>query len=386
MSARLTLVCLAGVCLAVPAKAQVLLAPDQYASINRLIDSKAKQNSLRCHVRPWLPHLDFNLRFLTGFGLSAPLGQFSVGEELISFLRVTPEGRESVLLTESFDVPQVPPEMTGQALRTMDVEMSGSFVVGEGRYQVELVLLNQRGHSFYKRWKLKTSKYRKDAVPLASKPLMVLPVVADSYDGKLDPKGVRLTVLLDATATDPSAAKLWNYAFLSQLLASLLKQVPCQSVRIVAFNLDQQREIFRQENFDAAGFSELATALRDLQLVTISYENLRRGSWLEFLLRITREQISASNPSDAVVFIGSWAHFSQKAPKGLWNSVSPGSTHFFYFHVDSSSLADAIDYLTRALHGTVFRIYSPDDFGTAMQKMLAQVRPKGVGVSVAEHK
>jgi hypothetical protein len=56
----------------------------------------------------------------------------------------------------------------------------------------------------------------------------VLPLVADSWDGKLDPKGVRLTVLLDATATNPSDAKLWNQDVLLQQLASLLRQVPCQ--------------------------------------------------------------------------------------------------------------------------------------------------------------
>jgi hypothetical protein len=34
---------------------------------------------------------------------------------------------------------------------------------------------------------------------------------------------------------------------------------------------------------------------------------------------------------------------------------------------------DAIDFLTQALHGTVFHIYAPKDLGPAIQKMRGQL-------------
>jgi hypothetical protein len=150
MSTRLTLVLLAGLCLAVPAEAQELLANEKLPAIKRLIGTKAKQNSLRCDVHAWQPLLDFSLRFVTGFGISARFEQFTVGEELVSFLRVTPEEGQAVLMAESFDIPPIPPGMTRQDPKRLEVEMSGGFVIGEGRYHVELLLFDQRGHSFHK--------------------------------------------------------------------------------------------------------------------------------------------------------------------------------------------------------------------------------------------
>lgn len=373
MSKRLTLALLAIFGFALPLRAQELVPPEPIGSVNRLIDSRVKQNLLKCSVHHWGPILGLNLSYRTGFSIFSNFRQFAVGDALIVFLRVTPEGGAPVLLSQNFKIPPLPRGMAGRGTGKPNVNMIGAFAVGPGRYKVELLLIDQRGRSFYTPWKLKTNK---QGVASALGPLTVRPLAADNWNGKLDPKGVRLTVLLDATATSVAAAKLRNEAFLLlQLLASLLRQVPCQSVKMVAFNLDQQREVFRQGNFDAAGFAELSSTLKQVQFATVSYRALQRGSWSKFLLRITEEQTSADNPADAVVFIGASTHFTEKLPKELRESLAPGPSHFFYFEYYGYRvpLPDAIDYLTRNLKGTVFRINSAEEFGKAIQKMWAQL-------------
>lgn len=376
MSKKLTLALLSTFGFALSLGAQELVPPEGIPGVNRLIDSQAKHNALKCGVHHWGPILGLNLRYRTGFSIFSGFRQFAVGDALIIFLRVTPQGGAPVLLGHSFQIPPVPRGITDRVAAKSNVNMIGAFAVGPGRYKAELLVIDQRGRSFYKRWKLKTSTPSKQALASALGPLTVKPLPADNWDGRLDPHGVRLTVLLDATATSVTAAKLQNEAFLLlQLLASLLRQVPCQSVSIVAFNLDQQREVFRQENFDAAGFAKLSAALRQVQFSTVSYQALQRGSWSKFLLRMTEEQISANNPADAVVFIGASTHFVEKLPKELRESLAPGTSHFFYFEYYGYRvpLPDAIDYLTRNLKGTVFRISSAEEFGKAIQKMLAQL-------------
>ena len=376
MLEKLTLALLITFGFALPLGAQELVAPEEIPGVNRLIDSRVKQNLLKCVVHHWGPILGLNLSYRMGFSILSNVRQFAVGDEGFVFLRVTPQGGAPVLLGQNFKIPPLPRGLAVRVTAKPDVNMIGAFAVGPGRYDVELLMIDRRGRSFYKPWKLKTSSYSKQAVASALGPLTVKPLAADNWNGKLDPEGVRLTVLLDATATSVAAAKLRNEAFLLlQLLASLLRQVPCQSVRIVAFNLDQQREVFRQENFDAAGFAKLSAALRQAQFSTVSYQALQRGSWSKFLLRITEEEISANNSADAVVFIGASTHFTEKLPKELRESIAPGPAHFFYFEYYGYRvpLPDAIDYLTRNLKGTVFRINSAEEFGKAIQKMLAQL-------------
>src|SRR4029077_17687123 len=159
--------------------------------------------------------------------------------------------------------------------------------------------------SCYKRWNVQTGNYAHTAVPLVMEPRSVAPGVHGSWDGKLDPNGVRLSILLDAAPMNPLAPKLhaWDRALILQTLASLLKRIPCQSVEMTAFNLEQQREIFRQQKFDAEGFEKLATTLKHLELTTVSLQSLQRGSAEKFLSKIVQEQISAQASPDVVIFL-----------------------------------------------------------------------------------
>jgi hypothetical protein len=373
-----TLALLGLLSLGVPLRAQVELTSSEIPIVNQIIDSRAKQNSLKCDVRPWTPFLDFNFRYQTGLVLSVSLGQFAPGEEPISYLRVIPQGAFPVIFRASLELPSVPPDMRGtidlKYLRKTQFTISGAFNVGEGRYSVELLLLNRQGRSCYKRWNLKTGKYSDKAVALALSPGSVAPLAPDSWDGKLQANGLRLSVLLDAAPIHQYAAQLyaWDRSLLLQALASLLKQLPCQSVQIVAFNLEQQREVFRQEKFDAEGFAKLDTALKHLELASLPYQALRRGSASKFLLRLAQEQTSAKDPSDAVVFLGPLTPVDQNP---LMQLREPAPPRFFYFefHGVGTHFPDSIEHLTKDLHGSVFRISSANDLALAIQKMIAQL-------------
>jgi len=79
--------------------------------------------------------------------------------------------------------------------------------------------------------------------------------------------------------------------------------------------------------------------------------------------------------ADAVLFVGSHTHFFRKPPKNLTEKVPPVGRRLFYFEYYgfATPFPDTIDYLTRELRGTVFRINTPDDLGAAIGKLLAQV-------------
>jgi hypothetical protein len=206
---------------------------------------------------------------------------------------------------------------------------------------------------------------------MALSPGSVAPLAPDSWDGKLDANGVRLSVLLDAAPIHQYAAQLyaWDRSLLLQALASLLKQLPCQSVQIVAFNLEQEREVFRQEECDAEGFAKLATALKHLELASVPYQTLLRGNASKFLLRLAQEQTSAKDPSDVVVFIGPLSAVDQNP---LMQLREPAAPRFFYFEFRGvgTHFPDSIEHLTKDLHGSVFGISSANDWPWPSKKYL----------------
>jgi hypothetical protein len=389
-----------------PAEAQELISPQLLDHVNELFDRRLGEGSLKCHVRSWGPLLAFNQEYKAGFVISPNMAQLSLGEKLVAYLRVTPEQRDPVLLTVNFDLPvSLPSVPTGQPF---NFGLAGEFAVGEGRYTVELLLVDEKGRGFYDQWRLKTGSHTA-ASPL--KPLTVSPLLPDSWDGKLDPKGVRLTALLDATESSPNPARLRPSTsdYLLNVLATILRQVPCRSVKVVAFNLDTQKDVFSEDHLDGPGFTELARALRDVNTGVVSYPSLRPCAWQDFLLAVVQNEASAPDPPDAVVFIGAATHFVDKPTTQKVEPVDRKLPLFFYLEYFAvlpvfptgsdmyrgdyrripddngaayapevmSGFPDAIDQLTRQLHGAVFRITSSKDVGPAVQRILAKLTSPG---------
>jgi hypothetical protein len=389
---------------AVPSQAQVPVAPTEIATVKQTIDSHEKINSLNCFVDPWGPSLDFNFRYQSGFEAAVNMKQLTPSEQINAYLRITPDRGSPVFLQNPIDIPAMPKDsgatFQSRNRRRFQLTGSGTFSVGEGKYSVELLLLDAGGRSCYQRWKAQTGKYPDKSVPGAMRAGAVEPVKPVSWNGKLDANGLRVSVLLDAAPVNPLATRLHasDRAFSLAALATLLRELPCQSVQIVAFNLDRQRDVFRQQNFDADGFAKLTDALQSLEFSSVPVEALKRGNNLEYLRRLAREQL-ASGQFDAVVFLGPNLQTTDKNPQIQGTRAS--STHFFYFEEYGSALVgprpeagrytrvletdtpfpDSIEYLTKELHGSVFHIISAKDLALAIPKMLAQLKVSQSGES-----
>jgi hypothetical protein len=266
-------------------------------------------------------------------------------------------------------------------------QMSGGFAAGEGQYRVEVLVMDQRtGRTSRKNWLAKVGHAgSKQAVQLAVSPGTVIPLGARPWPITMDKsgRGLRLAVLLDAAPTNPRtpALRAWDRAFLLGSLSSLLKQIPCSSVRLRAFNLDQQRELFQEDGFDDAGFVQLAASLRTLELGAVSYRVLQqRQGGLELLLNYANQELTARDPADAVVILGPQTRYSADIPRaGLKERETP-NPRFFYFEYFPRTLRfsqspDVLSSLTKRLDGTVCAIYSPSDLAHCAQKMLTRVQP-----------
>jgi hypothetical protein len=373
---------------AAPAEAQTLVAPGDKQRVNQLIDRGAGAQRLNCAVTPAKPFMDFQFRFNAGFTIGCPLKLF-VGKKsrLSTYIRVTPDEGAPVLLSGANDIPAMPADMAATDPRKLnqDIELSGEFSLGDGRYLVELLTIDDQERTCLKKWKVDSGR-RHDPPPPTTilKPDTVEPTEFVPWGGKLQPNGLRITVLLDVAALDPREQKLraWDRSFLLDSLAALLRQLPCKSVRLVAFNLDQQQELFREPRFTGGGeFDGLESAMERLELGTVSYKLLQQQQgWVDMLFRQVRDEMSAPEPADAVIILGPVTRWRLKVVNkaqmaAVKSRVQP--THFFYFEYSQpwTVFPDALDTLTRSLGGTVLVFHSPQDLKQAIRKMQRQLKP-----------
>jgi len=267
-------------------QAQRPLSAENSAVVERFFRSRVQRRPPGLRNRSAKTFFGFRLSFRGGLHSALPGQGNSMGKRVRSshLSASLPPAATPSILGETYMLPPIPPEMKGHTnIKKLNsyFESSGVFTLGEGRYSAEFAAVDNHGRVFQDRWQIHVARSRSErAVSVAVKPLSVEPIAFRSWDGELGSNGTgtRLTVFLDATPINPNSTKLriWDRALLLDSLASLLRHLPCDAVRLVAFNLDQQREIFRQDPFDRTGFVQLAQALRDLELGTVSYKVVRQ--------------------------------------------------------------------------------------------------------------
>lgn len=366
----------------------MLLSPEDAIATSPLFRSSTR-NTLNCRLERWNPSLDFAFRFVTGYVTNCRLSQFGGKKTvLVTYTRITPEGKPAALFGSVYRVPEISPEMKraiGGDLRNLDqdVSPSGAIALGEGRYLVELLLKDDQNRIYRNRWKLHVTIHRSErAVPIAIKPLTVESMEQMSWQtASSEPGGnLRLTILLDAAPLNRYQLSLraWDRVLLLETVYSVLRQTPHKSVRLVAFNLEQQRELFRSEEFDNAAFRDLSRALKDVELSSISVEALKKHDSPKFLVGLADQELAA-NGSDAIIFVGPNTRTDTQVTEGALTykkADSPPLFYFEYFPWVGEDFPDSIDWLVKSAGGRVFFVHTPPQFDDSIDKMLAQLKQR----------
>jgi hypothetical protein len=296
------------------------------------------------------------------------------GHRWTVLMRVTPEEGKPVYLASRYRLPEVPKTNN-------EVEVGGGYMVGEGRYRVSWKLTDDAGRVCRKDWDVDAklrhgeSKVRVAMAPHAVEPFSSWTVSDRRYTDDAPP--IRLTVLVHAAPNSPRRARMGarDRILLLGTLASLLERLPTTSVRLVVFNLDQQRELYRQDNFSTPGFNQVARSLDSLELGLVDYHVLQnpRGH-VDLLADLVNQEVTSPQPSDVVVFLGPMARYLDKMPNSVLEKP-PGSTpRFFYLQYRpmmrvESTLPDVIHSAVSKLKGKTVIIHSPGDFAKAIEQV-----------------
>ena len=379
-------VVLAGVVLiCVSACAQSLVEPGKISAAAKYFERRPGEQPLKCEVWPIPPRLGFSFRFQAGYVVRVPMNQYvGPGHSWNLLTRVAPEGGDPVYLANTIKLPSIPKTK-------VRAELGGTFLVGEGRYSVDWVLTDDRGRIFRKSWQIEAKLNPSErGVKIGIAPGSVSEVSfrqwspEEAHDEDVRPLR-RLTVLLHAAPlySRTTTMHIQDRVRLLGSLVSLLESLPARAVRLVAFNLDQQKELFRRDDLTPDAFGALAESVNALELNVVSYGVLKntRGH-MSLLAEIVNQELSAADPSDAVIFLGPATRYLDRFSAAVLEQRRGAGPPFFYFQYRpyfqrSAELPDSIASAIGRLKGKMIVVRTPNDFAKAIKQVQAQVQGAG---------
>lgn len=356
------------------AAAQGVIDPARLPKELRDFERPPGEVGLKCEVMPIKPRLDFGFRFQSGYAMRIPLGQYSgPGHRWGILTRVTPEGGKPVYLLNIMRLPNVPKTK-------VEAEVGGSYLIGEGRYTVDLLLTDDTNRSCRKQWKVEAKRTHDEKKMTVRIPPGTVRQVGSRHAAvktESGAKAARITVLVHAAPISPRSTRLRFYdrEMLIGTLGPLLEQLPAASVRLVVFNLDQQKKLLNKADFHAEDLDQVGQALNGLELGTVNYTVLQnQGGHVDLLAGLINDELNAKERPDAVVFLGPVSRYLHKFPDYARPERSDGDPQFYYlqyrpFMRRGEEFADVIQNAVKAMKGKTFVVHSPGEFANALRQV-----------------
>ena len=334
--------------------------------------------SLHCEVQPLKPALNYGFRFHAGYVVTVPMNQFLGPNHGWSMLtRITPvEGdRTPVYLVSSMTLPPVPKTKN-------ELHIGGGYLLGEGAYDVRFMLLDDTGRTCRKNWHVDVHRnHAEQKVQVNMPPETVwelslrgarrLPAATD------DAAPVRLTIFLHTAPLFPRRTRMRpnDMMTLMSTVSSLLERVPARNVRLVLFNLDQQKELYRKEDFMLQDMAQVSQAMSGIELESVDFQTLqnRRGH-VDLIADLVNREIGAEPPSDVVLFLGPGARQFDRVPQSILEKPTGRGPQFYYFQIapivrQAAQPADTIKNAIARLGGKTILIHSPGEFAKAIDRL-----------------
>jgi hypothetical protein len=369
------------------ARAQMLLPPDGRSVhiINTdmaVLEEQDVRKDINCTVTPDKPLLGFDLRFHAGFDAAVPLKDLAGTENTLTILfRVTPDGHPdaATYFVQRFKVPLIDDDARG------DANLQGEVDLGEGNYHVDW-LIRDRGErvcSYY--WDMDATLAPKDRqIGLAMPPNSIAPPHLEQFTEEApvarSPNGLNIKVLVNFAPQDYDASTLRPLDTLA--LVSILRRIAQEPVfnkfSVVAFNMQDQKVLYRQKSQEKIDFPGLGSAIHTIRLGTVDKSQLaHKHGDTEFLTDLITNEMHTDDHPDALIFAGPKVMLDSDVPQETLKPLADVEYPVFYMNYALNPAAvpwrDSISRAVKIFKGTEYTISRPRDLWFAMSEMVSRI-------------
>ncbi len=356
-----------------------------FTSDAAILEAQDVRKDLPCTVTPVKPTLGFDLRFHSGYDVTVPLKELAGAENSLTMVfKVTPQDRpdEPVYFSQHFNVPPIDENAGGPAY------LAGNFDVGEGKYHIDWLMRDRTERVCSNNWEIEASLPAKDrqmaldiqadAVhPFDTQPFKQEPPVERAQrEGPLHVK-----VVINFAPQDAASSTLQplDINALLSILRNIARDPRITRFSIVAFNMQEQRVIYRQEQASQIDFPALGKSLESLNLGTVDLKHLsQKHGDTEFLAGLmTQELTSEKDHPDAIIFAGPKVMLDDGIPPETLKQLSDVKEPVFYMNYNLNPQVnpwrDAIGNTVKYLKGVEYTISRPRDLFFSWTDIVARI-------------
>lgn len=377
------------VCLAPAGLGQTLMQsatggpPTIVSSDLAVLEAGEPRQDLPCSVNPTKPTLGFDLRFHAGYEITLPMKEIAGLENLLSILfRVTSENSPNspVYFSQRIRVPQIDADAKG------DAYLQGAFDLGEGKYKVDWLMRDRSERVCASTWETVSELPAKDRqLELALASGAIVASEAEQFNDeppiqRQADEGVKVKVLVNFAPQNKNAAALQpiDTSALVSILRQLQREPRIVSFSVVAFNLQQQRVLYRQQAADHIDLPAIGKSLEGLQLGKVDMASLQnKDREAIFLGELIRTEVTGDADADALIFAGPKAMTESSIPDEALRTNGLPSYPVFYMNYNLypqvTPWRDAIGNAVKFFKGQEFTISRPRDLWFAVSEIVSKV-------------
>jgi len=385
-----------------PLAAQELMPGETPGGLVRLfsvdgavLESQEARKDLPCTVTPNKPALGFDLKFHAGYEVGVPLQELAGdGNQLTMVFRVIPEGHadDPVYFAQHVSVPPLDEVDRGPAF------LQVAFDIGEGKYHIDWLMRDraERVCSFH--WDAEAAlppRDRQIALGIAAGAVRQFETETFKPEPPVERKHgdspLKVKVIVNFAPQDSAAASLQpiETSALVSILRGIAREPRIARFSLVAFNLEEQKVIYRQPEAAEIDFPALGRALHALNLGTTDLKRLaQKHPGSEFLAGLISTEVSQAKDSpDAAIFAGPRLGVEDTIPADALKQLSDPKFPVFYmsYNLNPATVPwrDAIGSAVKYLKGMEFTISRPRDLFFAWNEIIGRIVKGKSGATVA---
>jgi hypothetical protein len=330
--------------------------------------------------------LGFDLRFHAGYDVNVPLKDISGAENKLTILfRVTPSDHKNdpVYFVQHIRVPSIADDARGDAI------LGGAFDLGEGNYHVDWLMRDraERVCSFY--WDSEALLPPKDKqIALEMAPGAVRrsqneqftedpPVARAASTGP--PLNIKVLVNFAPQNFDSAALQPMDTVALVSILRRISREPQFGKFSLVAFNIQEQRVLYRQSSSERIDFPALGQALQSIKLGTVDLKRLaQKHGDTDFLTDLIKQEMGSEDHPDALVFAGPKIMLDAGVPQETLTPIATDVDYpVFYMNYNLNPQQvpwkDSIGRAVKVFRGTEYTISRPRDLWFSFSEMVSRI-------------
>lgn len=353
-----------------------------------VLEMQEPRTDLPCVVTPIKPFLGFDLRFHAGYEVTVPLKELAGSEDLLSIIFRVRAGEDGVpvYFSQKFRVPPIEEDAKGSAM------LQGVFDLGEGKYKIDWLIRDRSERVCSDYWDAEATLPGKDKDLQLDVPPNTIeaaerePFREEPPITRVEERPLNVKVMVNFAPQNPNAASLQpvDTNALISILRNIAREPRIAKFSLVAFNMQEQRVVYRQEAADQIDFPSLGDAIDALKLGTVDYKRLsQKNSETDFLTGLITTELASDDHPDALIFAGPKVMLDQKVPQNSLREVGNLEYPVFYMNYNynptTNPWRDAIGNAVKFFKGQEYTISRPRDLWYAWTEIMSRIVRLKVG-------